>query len=287
MRHHNVNFNVYRDFSYGCNCNLLATGGVGDRPMTQPGWGHAVDGLDVICKAYKDCQKCAADKHGETCIGEIVQYSYSVNGEDKAICENTEGTCKRALCECDATFALSHSGSGDQYQPQYSHYFSAFQYQDVCPNICRSNEIELESTNPYTNNNDLEGTYEATDYFVNDHKCYKNGDNLVVWEVDTFSNPGWVIYNDQDVLIFYSETDTNCPNDAEWVYLPNGANSVSSGIYAPGIFGEGVGVPGLTGTPTLADQQCCHSPVGPHLLYNTYTHVCCANGDIRNIGELC
>ena len=53
MKHHNSNFNVYRDFAYGCNCNLLATGGVGDRPLTQPGWGQAIDDLDVVCKAYK------------------------------------------------------------------------------------------------------------------------------------------------------------------------------------------------------------------------------------------
>ena len=53
MKHHNSGFNVYRDFAYGCNCNLLATGGVGDRPLTQPGWGQAIDDRDVVCKAYK------------------------------------------------------------------------------------------------------------------------------------------------------------------------------------------------------------------------------------------
>ena len=132
IRHHNPNFNVYKDFAYGCNCNLLATGGVGDRPLTQPGWGQAVDSLDVVCKAYKDCQKCAEEQHGETCIGEIVRYDYSMNGGNKATCNDSAGSCSRALCECDSTFALNHAAAKDEYNPQYSHYFAAFQYQTTC-----------------------------------------------------------------------------------------------------------------------------------------------------------
>merc|ERR1711935_879031 len=28
------------------------------------------------CKAYKDCQKCVREKHGDTCIGEFVRYTW-------------------------------------------------------------------------------------------------------------------------------------------------------------------------------------------------------------------
>ena len=53
MKKHNPKFNIFNHFAYACNCNLLATGGIADRPLTQPGWGRPVDEVDAVCKAFK------------------------------------------------------------------------------------------------------------------------------------------------------------------------------------------------------------------------------------------
>lgn len=142
MKKHNAKFNVYKNFAYGCNCNLLATGGDGDKPLTQPGWGQAVDKLDSVCKTYKGCLQCVVESYGSQCIGELVAHNFSWgnpwNGE-KALCTDAPGTCSRALCECDSTFALTHGAVVDQeYNEYYSHFFLNFKYEAICrkyPNV--------------------------------------------------------------------------------------------------------------------------------------------------------
>merc|ERR1712025_1181954 len=52
MKHHNMDFDERKYWSYGCNCLIL-----GDRPMSDPGHGPPIDSLDTVCKAYKDCVK--------------------------------------------------------------------------------------------------------------------------------------------------------------------------------------------------------------------------------------
>jgi len=124
-----------KEFAYGCNCNLLASGGTGDRPLTQAGWGQAIDSVDTVCKAYKDCQKCVEAEHGGDCIGENITYNYSFssNQSNKAQCTDPAGSCKRALCECDSTFAFNQAGSVTaEYNPGYSHFFAAFDYRNIC-----------------------------------------------------------------------------------------------------------------------------------------------------------
>ena len=74
MKHYNREFDEKKYWTYGCNCHVL-----GDRPMSDPGFGPPVDRLDSVCKQYKDCNKCAREKFGESCIGEIVQYRYGLN----------------------------------------------------------------------------------------------------------------------------------------------------------------------------------------------------------------
>ena len=105
--------------------------------------------------------------------------------------------------------------------------------------MCRANDFELTGTSTYTGNNELEGEYETADFFVNDRKCYKSGDNLISWQTDAFSNPGWVIYDREDNPVFYSETETNCPKDAEWIAVGDDASDL---VYATGILFDGVGV---------------------------------------------
>ena len=74
MVYYNNDFDERKYWTYGCNCHFL-----GDRPMSDPGFGPPVDRLDGVCKQYKDCNKCAREKFGESCVGEIVLYRYGAN----------------------------------------------------------------------------------------------------------------------------------------------------------------------------------------------------------------
>lgn len=46
--HYMPDFDERKYWAYGCNCLIL-----GDRPMSDPGFGRPVDKLDGVCKAYK------------------------------------------------------------------------------------------------------------------------------------------------------------------------------------------------------------------------------------------
>jgi len=102
MGHYNPDFDERKYWTYGCNCLIL-----GDRPMSDPGHGPPVDALDVVCKAYKDCQQCAKAEYGEQCIGEFVKYKYGEKNGDK-YCKDNQSACGRSLCECDLAFAKAH-----------------------------------------------------------------------------------------------------------------------------------------------------------------------------------
>lgn len=92
--------------------------------MSDPGHGPPVDALDTVCKAYKDCLKCARMEHGDTCIGEFTRYRYGLtNGQAK--CKDDAGTCKRSLCECDAMFARAHVGAKDVFDNKYHMFWAA------------------------------------------------------------------------------------------------------------------------------------------------------------------
>ena len=68
MKHYNPDFDERKYWAYGCHCLML-----GDRPMSEMGHGKPVDGLDSVCRKYKECLKCARKKHGESCIGEFTK----------------------------------------------------------------------------------------------------------------------------------------------------------------------------------------------------------------------
>jgi len=118
MAHYNSDFDERKYWAYGCNCLIL-----GDRPMSDPGYGPPVDALDSVCKEYKDCVKCARMKHGDSCIGEFVKYRYGyTNGQ--AVCKDKGNSCKRDLCECDAMFARKHVGKTDVFDNKYHMFWS-------------------------------------------------------------------------------------------------------------------------------------------------------------------
>ena len=72
--------------------------------MSTMGKGAPLDALDAVCKAYKECQKCARQKWGEMCIGEFVRYGLDMAGGSPTCTDNAD-TCERSLCECDKKFA--------------------------------------------------------------------------------------------------------------------------------------------------------------------------------------
>lgn len=119
MENYNPNFDDKKYWTYGCNCLML-----GDRPMSDPGKGKAVDELDATCKRYKDCLKCARMNHGETCLGEFHQYGMRITKNGEALCRNDEGSCERALCECDAMFAREHVAASAVYTDDNHMFYS-------------------------------------------------------------------------------------------------------------------------------------------------------------------
>ena len=91
--------------------------------MSDPGHGRPVDALDTVCKAYKDCLKCARMTHGDTCIGEFVQYRYGYR-QGEVACRDPANSCDRALCECDAQFAKAHNAAKDVFTNEYHMFWS-------------------------------------------------------------------------------------------------------------------------------------------------------------------
>ena len=93
-------FDERKYWAYGCHCYIL-----GDRPMSEMGHGRPVDALDNKCKAYKDCQKCVRETHGDSCIGEFVRYTWRYSTKRNQFeSKNPSGSCERELFECDLQF---------------------------------------------------------------------------------------------------------------------------------------------------------------------------------------
>jgi len=118
MGHYNPDFDERRYWTYGCNCLIL-----GDRPMSDPGHGPPVDALDTVCKAYKDCVKCARQEYGEMCIGEFVKYKYGEKNGDK-FCKTNQDDCGKALCECDLAFAKAHVSKAHVFNKDFHLFWS-------------------------------------------------------------------------------------------------------------------------------------------------------------------
>jgi hypothetical protein len=118
MGHYNPSFDEKKYWTYGCHCLIL-----GDRPMSDMGHGRPVDALDTVCKAYKECQKCARAKHGDMCIGEFVKYKYGEKNGDK-FCKDKEGSCGRDLCMCDLAFAKAHVSAKSVFKNDYHMFWS-------------------------------------------------------------------------------------------------------------------------------------------------------------------
>jgi len=100
MALYNTEFDERKYWAYGCHCYIL-----GDRPMSEMGHGRPCDALDNKCKAYKDCQKCVRETHGDSCIGEFVRYTWRYSTKRNQFeSKNPAGSCERELFECDLQF---------------------------------------------------------------------------------------------------------------------------------------------------------------------------------------
>jgi len=118
MKIHNSNFDDRKFWAYGCNCLML-----NDRPLSDPGLGAPVDALDATCKHYKDCLQCVRDEHGDSCLPEMVKYTWKTV-LNVPTCLNPTNSCDRALCECDKKFAKEHAEQKDIYDDKFHLFWS-------------------------------------------------------------------------------------------------------------------------------------------------------------------
>ena len=117
----NNGFDERKYWAYGCHCMLL-----GDRPMSEMGQGKPVDGLDNKCKAYKDCQKCVRNNHGDECIGENRKYTWKWATKIEALSStNAAGSCEREIFECDAKFIADSFATKDEFSDSYHAFWSS------------------------------------------------------------------------------------------------------------------------------------------------------------------
>ena len=132
------------------------------------------------------------------------------------------------------------------------------------------NEFDIGGTEQYLGNPPINGRFMVKDELINDYKCYEQGDNLIAWENDMFTNPGWVIHDKGNCwnglqmffrLIldgnpkFFSDTETNCPRDAQWRHLERPDMPEEDAPLVPGITVDGLTFPEITAARHESDPQ--------------------------------
>jgi len=130
MLHYNDKFDEKKMWNYGCHCLIL-----GDRPMSDMGSGAPADDLDKVCQEYKNCQKCAREQHGETCIGEFIRYKMRIESGVEPKCNSKADTCERHLCECDKAFAQAHANKRGFFNNAYNRFNKNFDEDEL--GICQ------------------------------------------------------------------------------------------------------------------------------------------------------
>ena len=94
--------------------------------MRELGKGKPKDALDVACKAWKDCQRCARTEFGDECIGEFVMYKFGYQ-DGETFCSDHINSCDRSLCECDQMFAKAHAAATNAWNQDFHQYWSTLQ----------------------------------------------------------------------------------------------------------------------------------------------------------------
>lgn len=145
--------------------------------MTEMGKGQPTDELDNACKAYKDCQKCVREKHGEMCIGEFVSYTWKWSSKIQGLKgENAAGSCERELYECDAQFVNDLLNSRDAYKQENHMFWGGFDNNDSdsCP-TGGSSPVQHKCCGGHDRNYHWIG--------LNKKKCCADGDSGIVKDV--------------------------------------------------------------------------------------------------------
>merc|ERR1712109_362894 len=144
-----------------------------DRPMSEMGKGKPVDALDNKCKAYKDCQKCVREKHGDSCIGEFVRYTWKYASKQQAfVSSNDAGSCERELSECDLQLVKDTFAQKDVFNKDYHGFWSTTGF-----------DHEDDSSSPSGGNSPVDhqccGGVDAPWYWIglNNNKCCNQSDN--------------------------------------------------------------------------------------------------------------
>jgi len=119
-------FDERKLWAYGCHCYIL-----GDRPMSKMGKGKPVDALDRKCMAYKNCQKCVREVHGDECIGEMVEYSWKYSTKLQSFVGGDEvGSCQRDLYNCDLQFVEDTFAQQEVYNKNFNFFYGGFDAND-------------------------------------------------------------------------------------------------------------------------------------------------------------
>ena len=114
-------FDEKKLWAYGCHCYIL-----GDRPMSKMGKGKPVDGLDRKCMAYKNCQKCVREAHGDQCIGEFVRYNWKFASKTQSFVGGDDiGSCERDLFHCDFQFVQDTFAQQGEYNADFNLFYTS------------------------------------------------------------------------------------------------------------------------------------------------------------------
>jgi len=174
MTHYQKDFDEKKMWAYGCHCMYL-----GDRPLSQMGAGKPVDDFDKICQEYKNCQKCAREAHGETCIGEFVEYAMDTTQGKLLKCKSKGGSCERELCECDKKFAQAWTSKMKSYPEEWNPDYNRFENDDFDEDsICVPGQSQGENDPQCCNTNNRDKAYvmfNANKQCCNDGEIYPHG----------------------------------------------------------------------------------------------------------------
>lgn len=124
---------------YGCHCFAdIKT------DILTPGHGRTIDKIDSACRSLIECLTCSTEDHGESKkCNPYVGYSYesfvNPDTDEKEIqCMDNNNSCKRSMCECDATFIKTIQKHN--YEAQHSK--SKFDKIKQCPKSNNRNDNE-------------------------------------------------------------------------------------------------------------------------------------------------
>jgi len=124
---------------YGCYC-------FADAQMNlDAGHGKPQDPIDSACKRFHQCYRCiekdfVEEKQQVSCDGTDRSYRFKgiidpVTQQKTIICINSEGSCKRAICECDKKLAEELSGLEFKWDIMKHQKWGAFNKDSVCSTL--------------------------------------------------------------------------------------------------------------------------------------------------------